>query len=215
MTSAQPSANVDALWKTLITNHNRELTSNYMIVVSSVKNINHNTRYHLRAAGNLNVTRNGPTSEIITGQAHFKARKTSETMNSTYNVTKKGAENYKATGLALAIYMGIYSSDKRGMTTTLTASKSSIFIGGTILTHIGVMLILTAAHVKCCFGITNETLGARIRVAKKLKNAINKNTKQSTCDKKQHSKKMNTGRTKRLTKTVFHNALYGLTLSWR
>ena len=163
--------NINALWNTLITNHNKELSSDYSIVIASVKNTRCNTRYHMQVANTLTINRKGITNETIDKDASFNVGTNVDTSNSTYTVTKK-AETYKALGLALSVYMGIYSSTKHGLTTTLTPAKTTITIGGAILTNTGLTLSIGVIRLKQYFGGVIGTLGVRTRITAKYKESM-------------------------------------------
>ena len=166
----------DALLQTLITHHNKELISGYSIVLSSLKDIHYNTQYHLSAADTLTIIGKGTTNETIDLGAHFNAKTSIKTINSTYNVTK-GSQNYKALGRSIAIYMGIYSSVKSGMTTTLAAVKTTFTVGGAILINAGLTVSIGVIRLKYYFGGTISTLGVRTRIAAKYKESIHSSTK--------------------------------------
>ena len=181
MTSGQSELvngkDINAIWKTLFTNHNKELSSDYSIVISSVKDTRCNTRYHMQVADTLTINRKGRTNETIDKDASFNIGTNVDTSKSSYTVTKK-AENYKALGIALSVYMGIYSSTKHGLTTTMAPAKTTFTIGGVIMINTGLTISIGAIRLKQYFGGVIGTLGVRTRIAAKYKESIQSLAKQ-------------------------------------
>ena len=122
------------LWQILTEAHDRELNSQYEIMVSSIGNIYFDTRYHLRAANDVRITRNGPTQETVYGTGggtvlKIKADKNFVTTYSSYKVTTKGDESI-TTLFSHKLYMGIYQEMKIGSSLTVSLSKSIFTMGG-------------------------------------------------------------------------------------
>ena len=160
--------NTNALWQTLLTTDNKKRISDYSILISSVKDIRYNTRYYIRVADTLTINRNGRTHETIVKDAYFNVDTNVETTTNTYTVTKK-TETYKTLGLALSVYMGLYSSAKHGLTTTMAPAKTTFTIGGAILINAGLTISIGAIRLKHYFGSVTGTLGVRTRLAAKYK----------------------------------------------
>ena len=148
--------NANSLWQTLTEAHERDLLSDYTIVVSSVEDIDYNTRYYLRAAESLMLMRKGPTQEIIEGTDEetpltIKADKNYVSTYSAYNITTKGNETIKSL-TSQSIYMGLYAEDIHGMTASLSLSRASINLGLSVMINIGMKLSMMVANKKLYVG---------------------------------------------------------------
>ena len=146
------------LWKVLNQAHEREINSQYEIVVASMGQIYFNTRYHLRAANDVRITRNGPTQEIVYGAEggtvlKLKADKNFVTTHSSYKITTKGDEDY-TTFMLQYTYMGIYHEQKMGLTLTSSFSKSALTMGSSVLTNVGLKLSTSVLNTKFYLGAT-------------------------------------------------------------
>ena len=156
------------LWRMLTEARKRELTSNYTIVLSSVSNIYFNTRYHLRAANDVRITRNGPTQEIVYGTGEgpalkIKADKNFVTTYSSYKVTTNGDEDYTSFMLQY-LYMGSYQEHKMGLTLTSSVLKTAITVGVSILTSAGLKLSMSVVNLKLYLGAALGAPAVRMSV---------------------------------------------------
>ena len=164
--------NHESLWKVLNQANDREIASNYTIVLGSVRNIYFDTRYHLRAANDVRITRNGPTQEVVYGTQgggtalKIKADDNYVTTHSSYKVTTKGNEDY--TGFMLQyIYMGLYQETKIGLTITTSGSKTVITLGSSVLTSIGLKLSMSITNIKMYLGAVLGAPLVRVSIQKK------------------------------------------------
>ena len=146
------------IWKLLNKAHDREINSQYEIVVSSIGNICFDTRYHLRATTDLRITRNGPTEEIVYGNGtgeetalKIKANKNFVTTYSSYKVTTKGDEDYTSFMLQYT-YMGVYHEQKIGLTLTTSFAKSVVTMGSSVLSNAGLKLSMSVMNTKLYLG---------------------------------------------------------------
>ena len=162
--------NHDKLWKMLTEARKRELASNYTIVLASVRNIYFDTRYHLRAANDVRITRNGPTQETVYGNGtgeetalKIKANKNFVTTYSSYKVTTKGDEDYTSFMLQYT-YMGIYQEQKIGMTLTTSVTKSAITVGVSVLANFGLKISMSVINLKLYVGATLGVPAVRMSV---------------------------------------------------
>ena len=165
-----------ALWQMLIEARDRELASNYTIVLSSVSNIYLNTRYHLRAANDVRLTRNGPTHETVYGTGggpalKIKAGKNFVTTHSSYKVTTKGNEDYSGF-MVQYVYMGLYHEQKLGLTLTSSLLKSVITTGSSLLTNLGLKLSKSLVNKKYFIGATLGVPVVRVSVQMKHSQSV-------------------------------------------
>ena len=166
------------LWQILTEARDRELASNYTIVLASVRNIYFDTRYHLRAANDVRITRNGPTQEIVYGTAgrtatalKIKAGENFVTTHSSYKVTTNGDEDYTSFMLQY-VYMGIYQETKIGMTLTSSLLKTVITTGGSLLTSVGLKLSTCLVNRKYFIGTTSGYPLVRVSVQMKYSQSV-------------------------------------------
>ena len=141
-------------------------------MLSSINNIDLDTRYYLRAATNLTIKRKGPTQEIIEGSNDerpltIKADKNYVSTYSAYNITTKGNETIKSL-TNQSIYMGLYSEDIHGMTASLSLSRASINLGLSDMINIGLKLSLVLANKKLYIGgvITSALVQTTLQLRK-------------------------------------------------
>ena len=162
----------ERLWKVLNQANDREIASNYTIVLASVSNIYFDTRYHLRTANNVRITRKGPTEETVYGTQEggtalkLKADKNFVTTYSSYKVTTNGNEDYTSFMLQY-IYMGLYQETKIGLTLTTSLSKTTITLGTSLLTSIGLKLSVSITNMKLYLGAVLGAPLVRVSIQKK------------------------------------------------
>ena len=161
------SENEAVLWKILTEAHDRELNSQYEIVLGSVRNIYFDTRYHLRAANDVRITRNGPTEETVYGTRRgtalkIKADKNFVTTYSSYKVTTKGDESITSV-FSSKVYMGFYEEMRIGASLTVSLAKSIFNLGASLQGSI-LNLSTSVLNGKLYVGATLGTPGVRMIV---------------------------------------------------
>ena len=144
-------------------------------MLGSVRNIYFDTRYHLRAANDVRITRNGPTEEIVYGTGggtalKIKADKNFVTTYSSYKVTTKGDESI-TTLFSHKVYMGIYQEMRIGASLTVSLSKAIFTLGASIQGSI-LNLSTSVVNSKLYVGATLGTPGIRMILQLKATSSV-------------------------------------------